>query len=81
MNILDKVIEGSAHVVPINDLIKHVPDGSCCHPIIKDDVVIHSAKDCREVFERITGKGKNKKPWVNYLVVNGEFAEQEKYYE
>lgn len=81
INILDEIIEGSAHIVPLNDLIEHVPDGSCCYPIIKDGIVTHSSKDCRETFERITGHKKKNKPWANYIVHNGEFVNQDKYYE
>lgn len=80
INILDEVIEGSAHVVPLNDLIEHVPDGSCCYPVIHEGQAVHSAKDCRESFERATGRGKKNKPWANYIVHNGEFVNQDKYY-
>jgi hypothetical protein len=77
MNILDKIIEGSIHVVPLNDTIDHVVDGSCCQPIIDEDLlVIHSAKDCRETYERIHKQGKKNKPWINYVVVDGKFKKQ-----
>lgn len=81
MYIMDKIVEGSEHVVPLNDSIKHFPDGSCCSPIIIKGMAVHSAKDCRESFERATGKIKKNKPWASLIVKNGEFVTKDKFYE
>lgn len=47
------------HIYPLNDLIEHDLESRCCacNPTIYEDakMVIHSAMDRREVFEKISG--------------------------
>jgi hypothetical protein len=41
------------HVIPIGDKHLHSASEKCwCHPLNNDGVVVHNAKDCREVSER-----------------------------
>lgn len=51
------------HVIPIGDTHVHCASEKCwCHPLNKDGVVIHNAKDCREAKER--NKIETGKFWV-----------------
>jgi hypothetical protein len=52
----------TAHVIPANDAMEHVPTAQCaCHPLIEPDgIAIHHAADLREKWERqklTTSKG------------------------
>lgn len=41
------------HVIPLGDLDDHEASTECwCHPLTRDGIVIHNAKDCREQMER-----------------------------
>lgn len=48
------------HVIPIDDAIEHVMDGSCCEAFVDDNLMIHHSKDKRENYERVGHVGR---PW------------------
>jgi hypothetical protein len=54
----------SIHVIPIGDTDIHAAQGTCwCHPLHRDGVYTHNAKDCREASERHTGE-QSSEGWV-----------------
>lgn len=61
----------TVHVIPVDDLRKHVPKAKCwCFPITMfDGVFIHNAKDCREARERV-GRADLSKGWELWTVKN-----------
>ena len=52
------------HVIPVGngEPIHHASEGCWCHPL-KEEIITHHAKDCRERFER-QGITHPDKTWV-----------------
>lgn len=56
------------HVIPIGDYEIHAAQATCwCHPVERESVWIHNAKDCREARERAGIK--SSEGWVNIAEV------------
>lgn len=60
-----------SHIIPDNDMELHIRCSECpCHPLLDevDGFYTHNAWDCREAYERMSGKGKPGKGWTMYEV-------------
>jgi hypothetical protein len=59
------IIAELRHVIPINDRKQHTCSVDCpCKPLVQDKVATHHAWDCREPYERMSGQGRDGKPWA-----------------
>lgn len=44
---------GTVHVLPVNDIMPHIPENCPCNPNIEDGCIVHNSFDKREALEPI----------------------------